>query len=356
MDDQSWQVNPWQARLRRAPQPWRSTAGYARLGVTGNGKRRWPWHGRHGRHGCMWLITAGKVWRLMACRERHGRQRVVGIEPGSMRIGNSRQDWHGWQGNHRHASAGMGRMALQLLAWQAWQWPVLIGHWLARYGRSRKVWFFFQWRRHGRNGQERMAYRPGSRSGRQRSDGQGFHGSQWQGRRGSTRSTSLGLFANGTAGKASHADAGRLSHGRQRKLVWIGLESGKAGMALNGWPRHCRRRSSASLALFLARQAAQCSSRSGNAWHGSATKRSTGSTLSRQAPHDTERLGTEGRQGLASLEGKQRQARPRWSANAWKERQALLLAKRQHNGALRGPFHPRENHDHFSIPRRPDPH
>jgi hypothetical protein len=53
-------------------------------------------HGRHGRHGCMWLITAGKVWRLMACRERHGRQRVVGIEPGSMRIGKSRQDWHGW--------------------------------------------------------------------------------------------------------------------------------------------------------------------------------------------------------------------------------------------------------------------
>jgi hypothetical protein len=212
----------------------------------------------------MWLITAGKVWRLMACRERHGRQRVVGIEPGSMRIGNSRQDWHGWK-----APTGTGRQA-----WGAWPFSF----WLGRHGVARPYWawlfsagvarsgFSFNGR-HGRNGSESRVSARCDLAG-------------------SAQMGKDSTVPNGMAGKASHADAGRLSHGRQRSF-WIGLER----MARQEWhstagPVIAGDETQRIVGPLVARQAAQCSSRSGNAWQ--AVQRSARQHISRQAPHDTE--------------------------------------------------------------------
>jgi hypothetical protein len=240
-------------------------------------------------------------------------------------------------------------MALQILDWQAWSGPSSLD--MASHGRSRKVWLFFRWKaRQEWFGESRIGQ---VRSGRQRSDGQGFHGSQWHGRQGISRRC-------------------RAATSRQaaQRLDWPRTD-GMAGMALNGWTRHCRRRNAAHrwASCGSAGSAVQLKNRQHTARQ--ATQRSTGTPChgrhltTRNDRHRRQaRCGLFGRQATAGpvsmarqcVEGAAGTLRQEWPCEVAPDTAGAFTTKRQHNGALRGPFHPRENHDHFSIPRRSDPH
>ena len=209
------------------------------------------WGGDYGLSGAAWQAARGRD----RARQYANRQFTAGLA----RVVKQAQA----------RSAGMGRMALQPLAWQAWRGPSLLG--MDYRGRRRKVWFSFQWK--ARQAALRWARIPRFPMARQARQLEAVRGFFWLGRR-----RMVHPVAPGMARQASQRIAGPL-------VDW---------------------------------QAVQRSARQNTA---------------RQAPHDTERSApkagmaslaepTHGRQGVASLEGKQRQARPRWSANAWKERQS----------------------------------
>lgn len=176
-------------------------------------------------------------------------------------------------------------MALQLLAWQAWRGPSL-WDWVARHGRSRKVWLFFRWK--ARQAALRWARIPRLPMTRQ------------------ARHPTLVPGGNGTAGSATSGMVGQSRQDWQGSLglLWLGRQCSEA----RGSPRPGR--------------------------HDTEPSAPTAGMASLVEP-------THGRQGVASLEGKQRQARPRWPANAWKERQARRDRSVRARCACRG------RHRHF---------
>jgi hypothetical protein len=210
----------------------------------------------------------------------HGRIGTGGRHP-QARVGR-----HGAHGPSASGLAGM-------------EWSVLIGHGFSRQESQGLAFLPME----GTAGMvRRVAYRPGAiwqaalrwaRIPRFPMAWQARHLTQMQGGYRTAGSAASGLASNGLAWQEWHSTAGPVI-------------AGFAGIARP----------------FPARQAAQCSSRPGNTWHGRQRSAVQGHLVTAGTPrHGT--IGTEGRQGVASLEGKQRQARPRWSANAWKERQAL---------------------------------
>jgi hypothetical protein len=257
----------------------------------------------------------------------------------------------------------MGRMALQLLAWQVWRGPSL-WDWVARHGRSRKVWLFFRWKaRQEWFGESRIGQ---VRSGRQRSDGQGLHGSQWHGRRVYARHSAIRRALASQARHLTQMQGGYRTAGSASSCM---VCTGMAGMALNGWTRHCRLRRDRSPRPRSAGSAVQLKTRQHTARQ--ATQRSTGTPChgrhptTRNTRHRRQaRCGLFGRQATAGpvsmarqcVEGAAGTLRQEWPCEVAPDTAGAFTTKRQHNGALRGPFHPRENHDHFSIPRRSDPH
>lgn len=142
--------------------------------------------------------TAGSAWSgsspAVCDLAHHGRIGTGGKQP-QARVGRHGRQRRSRDGPDRRSMAGMGRMAHQLLAWQAWSGPSLLG--MASLGRRRKGWLPFD-----------------GRHGRQRSMGKDY------------------TVPNGSAGKASHAGARRQWHGRQRN-EWHGwpITAGLAGIA-----------------------------------------------------------------------------------------------------------------------------
>jgi hypothetical protein len=327
-----------------------------------------PGEAPQARHGSLWPHTvrvdghgtAGTVdmdRSLGAARHRRQRKLSRGL------VSQGRQVWKGVMrsellGLRTAGSAWSGSSpAVCESAWtrQAWgAWP--ISHWHGRYGvvgvtRLVRVW-------HGRIGMDREERCGQVRSGRHGVARpiwdwvarQAWFASYWpaitrQARLrelrlstcGNTRQAVLGgqgsTDPNGKAGKACHGGPSGASPGRCRMASPVGARNGMAGMALNGWTRHCRIRSALLGLVWLGRQLTttlptarhgrQCED--GGSWICSAGTSRHGSS----AHHGRQRVARVSRSGLAfqvkagmALLDQARLSRPRWTGNGGKSRQA----------------------------------